>query len=89
MTIGFARDIRPYFTACYRAHMLKFGTDLDLWSDTNVKDQFDAIYAIVQAEEMPPAAPAPSPCPEGGWDSLTREQFLKDFQAWKDGGFKP
>ena len=89
MVIGFVRDIKPYFTACYRAHMLKFGTDLDLWSESNAKEQFDSIFAIVEAKEMPPDAPERSPCPEGGWDDLTRAQFLKDFQAWKDGGFQP
>jgi hypothetical protein len=88
MTIGFMRDIRPYFTACYRAHMIEF-RELDLWSEPAVKEQFQAIFDIVSAGEMPPDASEDGACPEGGWDDLTRAQFLKDFQAWKDGGFQP
>jgi hypothetical protein len=88
MTIGFARDIKPYFTACYRAHMID-ATGLDLWSESKVKDKFQSIVDIVEAKEMPPDASQGRACPEGGWDELTRTQFLNDFRAWKDGGFQP
>lgn len=29
MATGFASTIKPYFTACYREHMLEFG--MNLW----------------------------------------------------------
>jgi hypothetical protein len=86
MAAGFVQDIKPYFTACYRAHMIKFG-GFDLWSATDVQAKFQDIFDIVEAENMPP--PPPDACPEGGWDKTTRDQFLNDFKAWKTGGFQP
>src|SRR5262245_37800995 len=77
MSIGFSRDIRPYFTACFRSHMISFG-GFDLWSETDVKQQHAGIKARVAAGDMPPGDPADSPCPEGGWDQITRDQFLSD-----------
>jgi hypothetical protein len=43
---------------------------------------------MVEAESMPPAGGEPGACPEGGWDEITRAQFLTDFQSWKDGAFQ-
>jgi hypothetical protein len=88
MATGFAQDIRPYFTACYRAHMIEYG-NFDLWSAKDAQNDWQDIFDQVDAGNMPPAAGQPGACPEGGWDDLTRKQFLKDFQAWKDGGFQP
>lgn len=87
MAIGFSQNIRPYFTACYRAHMIRFG-NFDLWSATDVQNEWQEIFDQVEAENMPPAAGQPGACPEGGWDEITRRQFLRDFQAWKDDGFQ-
>jgi hypothetical protein len=88
MAIGFKWDIRPYFTACFRAHMIAFG-GFDLWSEIDVKVNHQGITAKVTSGEMPPDKPENGACPEGGWDEQTRTQFLADFQAWKDGGFQP
>lgn len=88
MAKGFAQDIRPYFTACYRAHMIKY-RQFDLWSATDAKNEWQDIFDQVNDENMPPPAGTPGACPEGGWDAITRAQFLKDFQAWKDNGYQP
>ena len=88
MTTGFMRDIRPYFTACFRAHMISFG-GFDLWLEDDVELRYQAITDEVASGRMPPSKPEDGACPEGGWDDLTRAQFLADFQAWKDGGFLP
>ena len=84
----FMQDIRPYFTACYRAHMLNFG-GFDLWSATDVQNMWQGIFDRVNAGEMPPPSTDDGACPEGGWDTLTRDQFLRDFRAWRDGQFQP
>jgi hypothetical protein len=88
MATGFSRDIRPYFTACYRSHMIKF-RQIDLWLEADVQSRWQDIFDNVEAENMPPAADQPGACPEGGWDDITRAQFLTDFQSWKDGAFQP
>ena len=80
--IGFASTIKPYFTACYRAHMLQFGDQFDLWDPVAVKGEWNQINNQVTAGNMPAAG-----CPEGVWDSLTQAQFLTDFGAWKAAGF--
>ncbi len=87
MATTFVDTIKPYFTPCYRAHMLNVGV-FDLWSQNDVKTNFQDIRDRVaipagQAGSMP----APG-CPEGVWDNLTRQQFLTDFDAWKAGGFQ-
>ena len=81
MATSFSKDIRPYFTACFRAHMITFGS-FDLWLQADVQSHWQRIFDKVQEESMPASG-----CPEGEWDGLTREQFLKDFQSWKDGNF--
>jgi hypothetical protein len=88
MSTGFLLEIRPYFTACYRAHMIEFA-GLDLWSREQVQSRWQDIVDQVTDENMPPPADQPGACPEGGWDALTRAQFLVDFQSWKDGLFQP
>jgi hypothetical protein len=87
MATTFVDTIRPYFTPCYRAHMLDVGV-FDLWALDAVKNNWQDIFDRVSipagtAGSMPKAG-----CPEGVWDNLTRQQFLKDFQDWKTGGFK-
>jgi hypothetical protein len=79
---NFNNLIRPYFTPCYRAHMIAFGPRIDLWDYDVVKANWQIIFDAVEAENMPRQG-----CGEGIWDSTTRTQFLTDFQAWKDAGF--
>lgn len=88
MATSFAQDIKQYFTACYRAHMIRFGK-FDLWSATDAQNKWQDIFDQVDAGNMPPAAGTPGACPEGGWDQLTQKQFLKDFEAWKNDGYQP
>ena len=80
----FSTTVKPYFTECYRQHMIDMG--FDLWSPGDCKDQFDSIFGAVKSGHMPPDK---SDGCEGKWDSNTIQKFLKDFQAWKDGGFNP
>jgi hypothetical protein len=83
MSIGFVSTVKPYFTACYRAHMIRY-KHLDLWDAEAVQAKFDAIHQQVSDGGMPMAG-----CPEGVWDQLTRQQFLSDLKAWKAAGFPP
>jgi hypothetical protein len=83
----FVDHIKPYFTPCYRAHMLGVGV-FDLWDKQQVQDNWDDIFQRTgrpagTAGSMPKAG-----CPEGVWDDATRQQFLQDFQAWKIGNFQ-
>jgi hypothetical protein len=82
VSIGFESTIKPYFTACYRAHMMIYGDQFDLWDPDQVKLEFDQIVNAVTNSLMPATG-----CPEGVWDAVTRAQFLSDFQAWKAAGF--
>jgi hypothetical protein len=68
--------------------MIEFG-GFDLWSIDDVRSKWNGIFNAVESGNMPPTQGPPDPCPEGGWDDLTRAQFLKDFQEWKDGGYQP
>jgi hypothetical protein len=88
MALGFASNVRPYFTACFRAHMIKFG-DFDLWSAADVEQKWQEIHDRVDGGDMPPPTGTPGACPEGGWDQLTKKQFLADFVEWKNGQFQP
>ena len=89
-SMSFAYSIKPYFTACFRAHMLS-ATGLDLWDPSQVQGNFTSIQSQVQSGGMPPTQPVGgmNPCPEGGWDASTQQQFLSDFASWKQGGFQP
>jgi hypothetical protein len=82
VTVTFEQVIKPYFTPCYRAHMIKMGPRIDLWDYDTVKAKWELIQGAVKDESMPKEG-----CPEGVWDDPTRSQFLKDFDAWKAGGF--
>lgn len=81
MAVSFQKDIKPYFTACYRQHMLFF---CDLWSATEVQANWDDIDASVSSGRMPKSG-----CPEGVWDKPQRDRFLTDFAAWKADGYLP
>lgn len=80
--VSFAHTIKPYFTACYRAHMMMYGDKFDLWDPAAVQVQWNKINTQVNGKLMPKAG-----CPEGVWDDHTRAQFLSDFQAWKAAGY--
>lgn len=81
-SISFASTIKPYFTVCYRAHMLQYGDQFDLWDAAQVQSEWNQIFNQVSQGSMPAAG-----CPEGVWDAMVQAQFLKDFQAWKNAGF--
>jgi hypothetical protein len=83
MATSFLKDIRPYFTPCYRAHMISAG-GFDLWVQEDVQSNFEGIFGSVEAERMPMEG-----CGEGVWDPVTRDRFKQDFQSWKAGGFQP
>lgn len=78
--ITFEQTIKAYFTPCYRTHMLFF---CDLWLAGDCQTHWQAIYASVANGSMPKPG-----CPEGIWDSQKQQQFLSDFQNWKNGGFQ-
>jgi hypothetical protein len=79
--IGFQSTIKPFFTSCYRSHMLVV-MQLDLWDPGAVKAGWDDINDAVTSGLMPKAG-----CPEGVWDANTKALFLNDFGAWKNAGF--
>lgn len=81
--VGFQSTIKPYFTACYRTHMLNV-MSLDLWDAGAVQSSWDDINGAVASKSMPKAG-----CPEGVWDDATRALFLSDFLAWKNAGYPP
>ena len=86
---GFAATIKPYFSDCYRNHMNSADmvpSPFDLWSAAAVQKHWTKIRNAVRAGYMPPDME--DGC-EGSWDKERIEQFLKDFQEWKDGGFQP
>jgi len=86
---GFAATIKPYFSECYRNHMNSkdfVPGPFDLWSAAAVQKNWPKIKNAVRAGYMPPDEE--EGC-EGSWDQAKIGQFLKDFQAWKDGGFQP
>jgi len=80
LSMSFDTVIRPYFTPCYRAHMVP--ANLDLWDYDTVKQAWQAIHDSVKNKKMPVAG-----CAEGVWDDRTRDQFIADFVAWKAAGF--
>ncbi len=82
LRMSFESVIKPYFTPCYRAHMVHF--KLDLWDYDSVKQNWQGIHDTVKNKSMPKAG-----CPEGVWDDSTRDQFIADFVAWKAAGFPP
>lgn len=78
--VTFEQTIKPYFTACYRYHMAFY---CDLWLSSHCQLYWQEIYASVANGRMPEPG-----CPEGVWDVPRQQQFLSDFQSWKDGGFQ-
>jgi hypothetical protein len=79
--VGFQSTIKPFFTACYRSHMIDVA-GLDLWDASAVQSNWDPINAAVTSGSMPKAG-----CAEGTWDPKTKTLFLSDFLAWKNAGF--
>jgi hypothetical protein len=79
--VGFQSTIKPFFTACYRTHMLNV-MGLDLWDASAVQSSWNDINSAVSNGSMPKAG-----CSEGVWDAATRTLFLNDFLAWKNAGF--
>ncbi len=87
MATTFADTIKPYFTPCYRAHMIDI-VGFDLWSKDDVQANWQDIFNRCQrAAGTAGSMPAPG-CPEGVWDAATRQHFLTDFQAWQAGGYQ-
>lgn len=72
---GFASTVKPFFTDCYRQHMM---FRFDLWDPTAVQNNWQAIHDAVANGSMPAAG-----CP-GTFD---QNAFLTAFQCWKDQGF--
>jgi hypothetical protein len=82
-TPSFKSTIQPFFTPCYRSHMIKV-MSLDLWDAGQVQDSWDDINSAVASGSMPKPG-----CPEGVWDKPTQQLFLSDFLAWKNAGYPP
>lgn len=72
---GFVSTVKPFFTDCYRQHMMFM---FDLWDASAVQQNWQAIHDSVASGSMP----APG-CP-GTFD---QNAFLAAFQCWKDQGF--
>jgi hypothetical protein len=81
--VGFQSTVKPFFTACYRSHMLNV-MDLDLWDPAAVQTAWGDINGAVSNGSMPKVG-----CPEGVWDAGTKALFLADFLAWKNAGYPP
>jgi hypothetical protein len=75
VTCGFAAVVKPFFTECYRQHMLFM---FDLWDPNAVKTNWQQIFNAVNGGSMPAAG-----CP----GSFNKSGFLQAFQCWKDQGF--
>ena len=50
---SFAGTIKPYFTACYRAHMMHHGDQFDLWDPAAVQFEWPQIITAVTNGTMP------------------------------------
>lgn len=72
---GFASTVKPFFTDCYRQHMMFM---FDLWDASAVQTNWQQIHDACANGSMP----APG-CP-GTFDV---NAFLTAFQCWKDQGF--
>src|SRR6266568_1870354 len=72
VTCGFASVVKPFFTECYRSHMLFM---FDLWDPVAVQQNWQAIHDAVANGAMP----APG-CP----GTFNQPGFLEAFQCWKD-----
>src|SRR5437867_5103939 len=52
VTCNFANVVKPFFTSCYRSHMLFM---FDLWDPAQVQANWQAIHDAVQNGTMPAA----------------------------------
>src|SRR5262249_59263211 len=59
MAVTFADTIKPYFTPCYRAHMLAQGA-FDLWELNDVKSNWQDIFDRCN---IPAGSPGSMPAP--------------------------
>jgi len=75
VTCGFKDVIKPFFTECYRSHMMFM---LDLWDPAQVQQHWQGINDAVANDSMP----APG-CP----GTFNKPGFLEAFQCWKDQRF--
>jgi hypothetical protein len=89
VAVTFANTIKPFFTPCYRAHMMNAGDQFDLWDPGQVQAEAQQILNRCQLSPSDPQSMPAKGCPEGVWDDQTRAQFVKDFQAWIAAGFPP
>jgi hypothetical protein len=89
--IGFASTIQPYFTQLDRDQMMDSahtgGFTLDLWSASDVQQNFNVVARVIQRGQMPPAGNPP--VTDGPWPASKIQQFMTDFNAWKAAGFPP
>ena len=81
---GFEATIKPYFTACFQESMK--GPGIDLWKYEDVKANYKSIRSKVSSGDMPPDNGV---CEGSPWEKPRRKAFLKDFKAWKAGGYQP
>lgn len=77
LTCGFNAVIKPFFTDCYRSHMMFM---FDLWDAGQVQSNWQSIHDACQNGSMPAAG-----CP----GTFNLSGFLQAFQCWKDQGFPP
>jgi len=77
---GFAKDIKPYFDARDRDHMLNQVGLFDLWLDSDVCNNYSGIRDAIEQKRMP----IPDP-----WPDVKIQTFLPLFDAWKNGGCQP
>lgn len=77
LACGFADVVKPFFTSCYRQHMLFM---FDLWDPAQVQANWQTIRDAVANGSMPAAG-----CP----GTFNQQGFLEAFQCWKDQGFPP
>jgi len=89
VAVSFASTIKPYFTSCYRAHMMNAGDQFDLWDPQQVQGEAPEILKRCQLSSTTAGSMPEKGCPEGVWDDQTRAQFVKDFQAWMAAGYPP
>jgi hypothetical protein len=89
VAVSFANTIKPYFTQCYRDHMLADGDQFDLWDAQSVQNEATSVLDRCQRPPDQAGSMPQSGCPEGVWDDQTRAQFVKDFQAWMAAGYPP
>ncbi len=75
VTCGFKDVVKPFFTDCYRSHMLFM---FDLWDAASVQANWQAIHDAIANGSMPiPGCPG----------TFNKDGFLEAFQCWKDQGF--